>query len=67
MKDKSGPSTDIGQGRRDFLKSLALAAPAVAVTAVAAEAKQIEPEVDPTAVRMQDTAHTRAYFKSAGF
>jgi len=67
MTDKSKFSSVTGHGRRDFLKAMVLAAPVAAVTAVGAEAKQMEPEVDTTAVRLQDTAHTRAYFDSAGF
>ncbi len=52
--------------RRDFLKVAAAAAPAAAAATVmgssAAEASAPVPED-----RMQDTAHTRAYFDSARF
>ena len=52
--------------RRDFLKVAAAAAPAAAVAAVAAPgaAEASEPTGE---TRLQDTAHTRAYFDSARF
>ena len=55
------------KGRRDFLKMAGTAAPlaAVAVATGAGEAEAQTP--DPTSGRMQDTAHTRAYFASAKF
>lgn len=57
---------DAGAGRREFLKLAALSAPvAVAATAVSAPAEAAE--ADPASTRMQDTAHTRAYFDSARF
>ncbi|MCV0424575.1 MAG: twin-arginine translocation pathway signal protein [Roseibium sp.] len=55
-----------GAGRRDFLKLAALSAPA-AVAATAAAGTAEATEVDPTSTKMQDTAHTRAYFDSARF
>ncbi|MFQ6547964.1 twin-arginine translocation signal domain-containing protein [Aestuariibius sp. 2305UL40-4] len=55
-----------GASRRDFLKLAGTAAPAVAVVAVSGTAAEAE-EVDLTSERMQDTAHTRAYFDSARF
>ena len=55
-----------GASRRDFLRLAATGAPAAAVaTAMAGEAAAAEP--DPASDRMQDTAHTRAYFASARF
>ncbi|MEM8701387.1 MAG: twin-arginine translocation pathway signal protein [Pseudomonadota bacterium] len=55
-----------GSGRRDFLKLAALSAPvAVAATAVSGTAQAAE--VDLASEKMQDTAHTRAYFDSARF
>lgn len=58
--------TDDGQSRRDFLKMAATGAPAVAVvTATAGSAEAAEPDL--ASDRMQDTAHTRAYFDSARF
>ena len=55
-----------GAGRRDFLKLAVLSAPAaVAATAVGGTAEAAE--ADPTSTKMQDTAHTRAYFDSARF
>jgi hypothetical protein len=55
-----------GADRRDFLKLAALSAPAaVAATAAAGTAEAAVP--DPTSDKMQDTAHTRAYYDSARF
>ena len=55
------------KSRRDFLKLAGTAAPA-AVVAVAAgsSAAEAEPAAAPDG-KMQDTAHTRAYFDSARF
>ncbi len=50
--------------RRDFLKVAAAAVPAAAVSAVAPEAAKAEVVADD---RLQDTAHTRAYYASARF
>lgn len=55
-----------GASRRDFLKLAGTAAPAaVAAAALSGEAEAAELPTDET--RMQDTAHTRAYFDSARF
>ncbi|WP_106744548.1 twin-arginine translocation signal domain-containing protein [Yoonia maritima] len=54
-----------GSSRRDFLK-LGVAAPAAAAVAVSGTEAAAQP-VDPTSDKMQDTAHTRAYFESARF
>jgi len=57
-----------GTSRRDFLKLGATVAPAAMVavaTAGQAEAGPAEPDL--TSEKMQDTAHTRAYFESARF
>ncbi|CTQ56405.1 formate dehydrogenase region TAT target [Roseibium album] len=55
-----------GTGRRDFLKLAAMSAPvAVAATATAGTAEAAVP--DPSSDKMQDTAHTRAYYDSARF
>ena len=52
-----------GSSRRDFLK-LGVAAPA----AVAVSGTEVAAQpVDPTSNKIQDTAHTRAYFESARF
>lgn len=58
---------DEGASRRDFLKLAGTAAPAaaVAVTASGSQAEAAEPDL--TSDKMQDTAHTRAYFASAKF
>jgi hypothetical protein len=59
--------TEEGASRRDFLKLAGTAAPAAAVVVATAgqEAQAAEPDL--TSDRMQDTAHTRAYFASAKF
>jgi len=63
-KPKDGAISD--PGRRDFLRLAATAAPAVAVvTGAAGEAEAAAPDL--TSDRMQDTAHTRAYYDSARF
>ncbi len=55
-------------GRRNFLKLAATATPAAAVAVATGQAAQAGPAAaDPTVERMQDTAHTRAYFDSARF
>ena len=58
---------DQGASRRDFLKLAGTAAPiaAVAVTTSAGTAEAAEPDL--ASEKMQDTAHTRAYFASAKF
>ena len=56
-----------GTSRRDFLKVAATTAPiAAAVTAAGAGTAQAA-EPDLTSDKMQDTAHTRAYFDSVRF
>ncbi|WP_133489656.1 twin-arginine translocation pathway signal protein [Aliiroseovarius marinus] len=59
--------TEDGTSRRDFLKmattSAPLAAVAVATSGTAAEAAQ----PDLSSNKMQDTAHTRAYYDNARF
>jgi len=58
--------TEAGKSRRDFLKLAATGAPVVAVvSASAGQAEASEPDL--TSDRIQDTAHTRAYFDSARF
>lgn len=66
MKKPETARPDEGTGRRDFLKLAAISAP-VAVTAVTAGTVAEAAEPDPTSNKMQDTAHTRAYFDSARF
>ena len=58
--------TEAKANRRDFLKLASVSAPAAAV-AVATGTSAEAAEPDPTSERMQDTAHTRAYFDSARF
>ena len=52
--------------RRDFLKVAAAAAPAAAAAAVVTP-KAAEAATGPDAEKLQDTAHTRAYYDSARF
>ena len=54
-------------GRRDFLKLAATSAPAAAVAAATVGSAAEAAEPDLTSEKMQDTAHTRAYFDSARF
>lgn len=56
-----------GASRRDFLKLAGTAAPAAAVAVATAGGAQAAAEPDLTSEKMQDTAHTRAYFDSAKF
>lgn len=56
-----------GKSRRDFLKLAATGAPAVAMATAITGGKAEAAEPDLTSDRMQDTAHTRAYFESARF
>ena len=53
--------------RRDFLKLVGVAAPsaAAAIASSGAEAEASSPDL--SSDRMQDTAHTRAYYESARF
>ena len=56
-----------GKSRRAFLKLAGATAPAAAmVVAGGTESAEAKP-VDPASDKMQDTAHTRAYFDSARF
>lgn len=56
-----------GASRRDFLKLAGTTAPiaAVAVASGTSDAEAAEPDL--SSDKMQDTAHTRAYFASAKF
>ena len=56
-----------GATRRDFLKLAGTTAPiaAVAVASGTSDAEAAEPDL--SSDKMQDTAHTRAYFASANF
>lgn len=58
---------DEGASRRDFLKMAGTAAPAAAVAVAASGSQGEAAEPDLTSDKMQDTAHTRAYFASAKF
>ncbi|GHF43959.1 ubiquinol-cytochrome c reductase iron-sulfur subunit N-terminal domain-containing protein [Seohaeicola zhoushanensis] len=60
-------SSDQGASRRDFLKMAGTAAPA-AVAAVALSGSEAQAAAAPEDQnRIQDTAHTRAYYDSARF
>lgn len=66
MKHPEQARSDAGAGRRDFLKLAALSAPvAAAATMAGTTAQAAEPDL--ASDKMQDTAHTRAYFDSARF
>ena len=56
-----------GASRRDFLKLAGTTAPiaAVAVATGASDAEAAEPDL--SSDKMQDTAHTRAYYAAARF
>ncbi len=51
--------------RRDFLKLAGVAAPGAIAVAAGNEVQAAEPDL--SSDKMQDTAHTRAYFASARF
>ena len=54
--------------RRNFLKIAALSAPAAAVTVGSLGSDEVQAApVDLKSDRMQDTAHTRAYYDSTRF
>ncbi|RMC31181.1 twin-arginine translocation pathway signal protein [Paracoccus alkanivorans] len=60
--------TDETTSRRDFLKLAGTTAPVAAVAVAAGGAGEAEAaEPDLSLDRMQDTAHTRAYYRSARF
>lgn len=67
MTKKAEETRVADQGRRDFLKLAATTAPvaAVAVATTGGAAEAAEPDL--SLEKMQDTAHTRAYFDSARF
>ncbi len=57
---------EAARSRRDFLKLAGTAGPA-AVVAVAVSGEEAEAAPAKADGKMQDTAHTRAYFDSARF
>ena len=59
--------TEEATSRRDFLRLAATGAPAVAVLTAATGGQAEAAEPDLASDRLQDTAHTRAYFDSARF
>lgn len=67
-KPADDPAADTVRARRDFLKLSVGAAPLVAVAAATGLPSRAEAAApDPSDDRMQDTAHTRAYYDSARF
>ena len=54
------------KGRRNFLKFAAVSAPAAAATAVTGT-KADAAEVEPEGTGLRETAHVKAYLKSARF
>ncbi|MDR9393750.1 ubiquinol-cytochrome c reductase iron-sulfur subunit N-terminal domain-containing protein [Roseovarius sp. SYSU LYC5161] len=67
MTRKVEEAKGVNPGRRDFLRMAATGAPAVAVATAASTGTAEAATPDPASDRMQDTAHTRAYFDSARF
>ncbi|MEP2533037.1 twin-arginine translocation signal domain-containing protein [Shimia sp.] len=63
----SKTAEDTGSSRRDFLKLAATAAPAAAAVAVMAPQSSEAQPADLSSDKMQDTAHTRAYYETARF
>jgi len=63
MAEKSEP----GANRRDFLKMAATAAPAAAAATVMTQASTAEAAEPVNETRLQDTAHTRAFYTTARF
>ena len=59
--------TEDGTSRRDFLKLAASTAPAAAVAVATTGGAAEAAEPDLSSDKMQDTAHTRAYYDSARF
>ncbi|WP_305971103.1 MULTISPECIES: twin-arginine translocation signal domain-containing protein [unclassified Mameliella] len=54
--------------RRNFLKLASVSAPAAAVAIASGQAAEAGPaEPDLTSEKMQDTAHTRAFYETARF
>ena len=58
---------DTGQNRRDFLKLATATVPAAAAAATLAPDSADAATTQADSGKMQDTAHTRAYFDSARF
>lgn len=57
-----------GTGRRDFLKLATLSAPAAVAAAASLGTAEAEAKTeDSGSDRIQDTAHTRAYYESTRF
>ncbi len=63
MTEKTKEATS----RRDFLKLAATTAPAAAVAVATTGGTAEAAEPDLSSDKMQDTAHTRAYYDSARF
>lgn len=66
MTRKTEDGKAVDRRRRDFLKLAATGAPAIAVVAASAGGAEAAAP-GPASDRMQDTAHTRAYYDSARF
>ncbi|KAA8608879.1 twin-arginine translocation pathway signal protein [Salipiger aestuarii] len=65
----TGKTEGANKARRDFLKLAGTAAPAaaLAVTSAGSQANAAPADPDLSSDKMQDTAHTRAYYASARF
>lgn len=59
--------SDEATSRRDFLKLAGTTAPIAAVATLASGREAEAKEADLSSDRIQDTAHTRAYYDSARF
>ncbi len=67
MAKKSESLSDKGNKRRDFLKMSALSAPAAVAVAGGVGVDDAEAAIKTGSDKIQDTAHTRAYYDSARF
>ncbi len=68
MKERTEEGRKSGSDRREFLKLAGLSAPAaVAAVATLGASEAAAKPVDPSSDRLQDTAHTRAYYASTKF
>ncbi|KCV81825.1 hypothetical protein ATO10_10780 [Actibacterium atlanticum] len=59
--------TEEAKSRRDFLKLAGTSAPLAAIAVASGSTQADAAEPDLSSEKMQDTAHTRAYFESARF
>ena len=67
MTSKQSEKTEGAASRRDFLKLASVATPAAVAAVTVGSAPQEAEAASADQGRMQDTAHTRAYYDSARF